>query len=441
MPGRLTLDTLADVLASGELSPEALVVQTIERARSSGSVFIDIFEQQALIEAEAASRRRETGRARGPFDGIPFAVKDLIDVAGTVTTAGSRTRTNAMPASEDAALITRLRRHGMIPIGKTNLSEFAFSGLGLNPHFGTPTAVERADRVPGGSSSGSAVALANGVVAAALGTDTAGSIRVPSAFNGLAGLRPSSGRYDATGIFPLAPSFDVPGPMANTVADCVTLDRMMRGHSLSGENQPLPKMVLETGLLDDDELDANNRSAVVAFAERAEANGAQVSAKPILAIRKAGEAIRQIGWLGGVEAFEVHGGRLAGPERDLIDPRVVTRLEHSATMSSSVVEALWTLRQSLVAEIGAELDGAVLITPVTLIRPPLLAPLMEDNALFARVNLQALFVTMIGSFLGMPGIAIPVGDASDGLPASVLLSSAPGGDDRILAAASWTSTL
>ncbi|WP_245280647.1 amidase family protein [Chelatococcus sambhunathii] len=436
-----TLNALAEALASGVLTPTDLVTEALGRAAASKAAFIELFPSQAIAEAETATARRRAGMAFGPFDGIPFAVKDLFDVAGSVTTAGSRTRFDWPLAEADAALIARLRQQGLIPVGKTNLSEFAFSGLGLNPHFGTPTARDRPDRAPGGSSSGSAVALADGVVAFALGTDTAGSIRLPAAFNGLVGFRPSRGRYDAAGVFPLAESFDVPGPMANTVADVLILDRLMGGVSPSGKASKPPKLLLDQWLLDDVDMDSDIRSSVLAFTEQARGCGAHVDTRPVAAVRKAGEAIRKIGWLGGVEAAAFHRERLAGADRAAIDPRVVARLDHAAAIPHIEAETLRRLRIQLRTEISAELAGAVLVTPTTLILPPLLEPLIANDELFARTNLQALFITMIGSYLGMPGIALPVARPTGALPISVLLSAAAGDDELVLAAASWASAM
>lgn len=440
MSTAMTLESLAEALADGRLTPDALMAETLERARASDSVFTVLLEHEAVTAAAAATARRRCGEARSRYDGIPFAVKDLFDIAGTTTTAGSATLVSAPAAARDAPIIARLRAAGLIPIGKTNLSEFAFSGLGINPHFGTPTARARPDRAPGGSSSGSAVAVADGIVAIALGTDTAGSIRVPAAFNGLVGYRPSIGRYEPAGIFPLAASFDVPGPIANSVEDCLTLDRLMGGGAMSPGADAAPTLVVDEWLLTAPELDPDNRSAVLGFAELAASTGAYVRACAVAAIRKAGEALRDVGWVGGAQAAALHAARLASPERGSIDRRVVARLDRAAAMSPRDVQALRLLGDQLAAEITEELAGGILVTPTIFVRPPLLAPLLADDELFARTNLESLFVTMIGSYLRMPGISIPTGTASDGLPTSVLLSTGAGDDARLLAAARWVTS-
>ncbi len=441
MSDRPTLESLGAALAAGSLTPVQLVTEAVQRAHGAGAAFIEVFDRQAMAEAEQSAARWAVGNQLSAFDGIPFAVKDLFDVAGSVTTAGSKTRLSVPAALRDAPIVANLRRHGLIPVGKTNLSEFAFSGLGLNPHFGTPVPRERPDRAPGGSSSGSAVAIADDVVCVALGTDTAGSVRIPAAFNGLAGYRPSLGRYDQAGVFPLAASFDVAGPMANSVADCIAMDRMMGGKpGAPGIEAPF-RLLVETSLLDHAELDPLHRALVLDFAERAARAGARVDMKPVAAMLKAGDLIRRVGWLGGVEAARLHRERLAGPERALIDPVVAKRLERAAAMPAGDIETLTNMRRQLIAEIAWEVGDAIVVKPTTLIAPPLLKPLVDDESLFIETNRQALFITMIGSYLDMPGVAIPQAATADGQPGSILLGGISGDDARVLAAAAWTATL
>jgi aspartyl-tRNA(Asn)/glutamyl-tRNA(Gln) amidotransferase subunit A len=232
MHTHLTMAGTALKLHDGSIEAVELVSTAIRKSRAARGVFIS-FVEWAHDAAVKSAQRRRSGAPLSRLDGIPFAVKDMIDVAGSRTTAGSITRIDSPPASRNAAVITAMRAMGMIPVGKTNLSEFAFSGLGLNPHFGTPTADfhAAAPRAPGGSSSGSAIAVQRGLVTAAIGTDTAGSIRVPAAFNGLVGFRASTGRYDMDGVHPLAVTLDSLGPIARTVEDCVLVDGAMRGRA------------------------------------------------------------------------------------------------------------------------------------------------------------------------------------------------------------------
>src|SRR5215207_8190408 len=174
-------------LADRDADPTALVEESLERAGALASAFTALTAARARREAAASAARLRAGAPNGPLDGVPVAWKDLIDVAGVPTTAASALRRDAPAATSDAPVVARLAAAGMVCIGKTNLSELAYSGLGLNPHFGTPPNPRGAGRAPGGSSSGSAAAVAAGIVPCAIGTDTAGSIRVPAAFCGIAG--------------------------------------------------------------------------------------------------------------------------------------------------------------------------------------------------------------------------------------------------------------
>ncbi|EPN41343.1 amidase family protein, partial [Pseudomonas syringae] len=194
---------MAEAFAQGLSDPLQVLEDALQQATQVDHVFISMSVERARREAEASAARWKHGQPLSPFDGVPVAWKDLFDVAGCVTTAGATVRNNLSPALLDAPSVGLLARAGMVSLGKTNLSEFAYSGLGLNPHFGTPInpKSDSSPRIPGGSSSGSAVAVAAGIVPIAMGTDTAGSIRIPAAFNGLVGFRSTSRRYSRDGVF------------------------------------------------------------------------------------------------------------------------------------------------------------------------------------------------------------------------------------------------
>ncbi|QPC94563.1 amidase family protein [Mesorhizobium sp. INR15] len=428
-----TLAGQARLLLEHRETPDMLVRAALDKAKASTGVFICLMEKTALAEAADATRRRAGGAALSDFDGIPFAVKDLFDVMGSVTTAGSRTRLAVPTALRDSAIVARLRKLGMIPIGKTNLSEFAFSGLGLNPHFGTPTASGHEDRAPGGSSSGSAIAVQRGIVPVALGTDTAGSVRIPAAFNGLVGFRPSRGRYEMRGVYPLAASFDTAGPITRSIEDCVAMDAMMRDGSPSNVAPPR-HLIMEQGLLDDPDVEPAVRQNLLTFADMLRSGGAIVEQRAIPSIGRARAAISELGWPGGVEAAAFHRNLLASKDRALVDPRVVVRLDMAATTPPGNMDAMRRIRTELIDTLRRELDGAVMIQPTVPHVAPLLSSLASDDDLFARVNLKTLWMTMIGSFLDMPGLAVPSGTDPQGLPTSVLLTGASGSDDVVLAA-------
>ncbi len=422
--------SMADALAAGTTSSVTLVTAALALAESANGVFTALFAAAALAEARLADQRREAGRALGPYDGVPFVAKDLFDVAGTITTAGSPTRLHANPASVDAPIIAHLRGCGLVLLGKTNLSEFAFSGLGLNPHFGTPTPHYAPDRAPGGSSSGTAIAIERGIVPFGLGTDTAGSMRVPAAFNGLVGYRPSQGRYDSSGIFPLAASFDVPGPMARTVKDCVALDQMMGGAALPAATPP--RLIVDLRMINDAGVEPTIRDNLDRLASQLVAGGASVEYRNVETIARTQKLIRELGWLGAAEAAQFHHDMLDSPARALVDQRVIKRLDAARQMPGEVSAQLRGARVSLMAELKDELGDAVLISPTTPNTAPLLAPLEADSALFATVNLFTLSLTMVSSFLDMPALAIPSGKNQTGLPTSVSFAARQGNDASVL---------
>src|SRR3979411_2242712 len=231
-----TLNQIATRLETGEAS-RALVDQCLERikdAAGEGSrTLLKVYGGDARRAADADDALRRHGAAPSLFAGIPVSVKDLFDVAGDVTTAGSIALRHAPPATRDATAIARLRAAGFIPIGRTNMTEFAFSGLGINPHYDTPRNPydRKTGRIPGGWSWGAAVAVTDGMAMAALGPDTGGSCRIPAALCGIVGFKPTAARVPLTGTYPLSASLDSIGPLANSVNCCAALDAILAAQS------------------------------------------------------------------------------------------------------------------------------------------------------------------------------------------------------------------
>src|SRR5437016_11056058 len=228
-----TLASLADDLENGRTSARKLVDECLARiADSSGEgarAFIHVDAEAAIEAAEAMDRLREVKAAPSPFAGIPVSIKDLFDIKGQVTRAGSRALDDSPPAEVDAPAVARLRRAGFIVIGRTNMTEFAYSGIGINPHYGTPKGAWQrgVGHVPGGSSSGAAVSVIDGMAHGALGTDTGGSCRIPAAYNGIVGFKPTQRRVPLDGGVPLSFSLDSFGPLARTVGCCAVLDAVL----------------------------------------------------------------------------------------------------------------------------------------------------------------------------------------------------------------------
>lgn len=440
---RVDAHSLAQRFAEGTTDPVEVLDHALLGAAQSPAAFISLTEQRARREALAAQARWQAGQPLSPFDGVPVVWKDLYDLAGCVTTAGAKVRMGNPPASRDCSLAVALSRAGMVCVGKTNLSELAYSGLGLNPHFGTPANLRFNGelRAPGGSSSGSAIAVAHGIAPVGMSTDTAGSIRVPAAFNGLVGYRSSAKRYSFDGVAPLASSLDSLGPITHSVRDAIVVDNLLLGNrtGMPLEVPGLPiaglRLCVDVELLRDVRIQAEVSANLLAALEHLASAGAVIERRKVQAFQQALEVIEQVGWLGSAEAFALHQALLDSPDAEQLDPRVRQRLEAARAYPASKQVRLYQAAQALKAQMARELDGAFLVTPTVGHVAPLLAPLEEDTELFVRTNLATLRLTMPGSMLDMPGVAIPCGIGEAGLPTSFLLSSFSGNDPQLLRAA------
>jgi len=433
---------LSVLIQSGNLDPLALAEETLDAIRGyrDQSVFISLTRERALAEANAASARIRDGRSLGMLDGIPIAWKDLFDLEGLTTTAGSKLLKREAPAQADGVVVARLAGAGMISVGRTNMSEFAFSGLGINPHYGTPENPCSRDvaRLPGGSSSGAGVAVAAGLVPVAMGTDTGGSIRIPAAFNGVVGYKATRGRYPMEGIFPLSQSLDSLGPLCRTVRDAVWVDAAMRGMSqpsvARGTLTGLKLVIPETVFFDEAE-----EGVVSAF----EAAVARLSAKGAI-IRRAGfplfselfALMASHGPLVTAEAFALHRARILGPDAMEMDRRVVARTRLGEKTSLSAYIEILDARRQMIAALAKEVGPDEFLLSPTLphVAPPI-APLLEDDDAFVRTNAKTLRNTLIGNFFDWCGVSIPCGTGEAGMPVGLLVSGLPGHDERLLSAA------
>src|SRR5215475_5871155 len=222
---------------------EQCLARIEDRAGEGSRVYLKVHAEASRAAADYYDHLRARGAAPSPFAGIPVSIKDLFDIAGDVTTAGSTALRDAAPATRDAPSVARLRAMGFIPIGRSNMTEFAFSGLGINPHYGTPANLydRKAARIPGGSSSGAAVSVTDGMAFCGLGTDTGGSCRIPAALCGIVGFKPTARRVPTQGAFPLSTSLDSIGPLAATVECCAVVDAVLAGEGALA----LPKFPLE----------------------------------------------------------------------------------------------------------------------------------------------------------------------------------------------------
>lgn len=434
----LSAAALARAFLVGDADPVAVAEECLRRSAAFAEpVFVTLTADRARAEAQAAAARIADGRPASPLDGVPVAVKDLFDAKGTVTTAASALWQDNPAAETDAPVLAHLAAAGMVLIGKTNLTEFAYSGLGLNPHFGTPANPLDTEtrRVPGGSSAGSAVAVAARLVPAAIGSDTGGSVRVPAAFNGLVGYKSSERRVPIGGAIPLSYTLDTVGPLAHTVEDCILIDAALRGRS-AHVHRPLPReisiLVAETLFLDDCEPAVTE--AFEAAVRRLETGGVRVRSAPVPELAEAARVMADHGTLAAAEAYHYHRERVDGPERERMDARVVARIMKGKAMSAHDVIVILRARARLVRTLADRLGGALLAGPTVAHVAPEIAPLEADPDLFNTMNLKTLRNTMVGNFLNLPGVAIPMASPSP-LPVSFLVSALPDGDDALLGAA------
>jgi aspartyl-tRNA(Asn)/glutamyl-tRNA(Gln) amidotransferase subunit A len=425
------------LIARGSLDPLEVAeffLDRIERDRENPS-FILVTRKRALEEAAASRKRHREGRAAGPLDGVPIAWKDLVDMAGTRTTAGSALFAESPPKEKDAPIVAHLSAAGLVALGKTNLSEFAFSALGLNPHFGTPRNPRdpATPRVAGGSSSGAAVAVAGGLAPCAIGSDTGGSIRAPASFCGIVGFKTSEGRIDKQGVFPLSRTLDTIGPLAHTVEDCVLIDMALRGQSTTPV-RPLDLKGIEFVVPDksgidhaDAEVAANLETTMRRLAEA----GAKVTSRPVPSIGAMRALSAQYGSLIAVEAYAEHRAVFESADAQRMDRRVVKRALGGRVREGDVIN-LQHGREELIAALTDELKGALLVLPATPMTAPAIDPLERDDELFRVTNLRAIHYTFLGNLFRMCGLALPSGTDAAGLPTGVQFLAPGGDDDRLL---------
>jgi aspartyl-tRNA(Asn)/glutamyl-tRNA(Gln) amidotransferase subunit A len=429
---------LGEAIARGESDPVELTEQALGQAEQQPTVFITVLHDRARRDAEHAQWRRDHGCRLGPLDGVPLAWKDLFDVVGEVTTAGGRVFNQ--PASRDAEMLRHAGQAGLVCLGKTNLTELAFSGLGMNPHYGTPNATpgNGPQRVPGGSSSGSAVAVATGLVAAATGTDTAGSLRIPAAFNGLVSYRPSTGQHSVRGVMPLGRSLDTPGVIAQTLDDCLAIDDALRGEVVEPLS-PLAEgeltVLLDEQALDDPAISEPVRAATLAYADRLTAMGIRVSRRSVSAVERCHQLIAKYGWLGGYEALAEYRLLLEQVPAERFDPRVRDRILAFAQRSPADVVMLYRERLSLQQLLARQLGSALLLTPTVAQTAPLLAPLLSDDEAYRTANTACLKLSMVASLLDSPAITLPAGCDSQGQFIGVQLMGLVGQDQQVKRAA------
>lgn len=443
----ITAKELARQLRELQRDPVDVVEQVYDdlAAYDDPALFIRQTRDRAFAEARAARERLRAGNPASLLDGVPLAWKDLFDLRGTVTTAGSVVLRDAPVAARDAALVSAGVRAGLVTVGSVNMTEFAYSGIGLNPHYGTPrNPRDRAvHRAPGGSSSGSGAVVAAGIVPLSIGTDTGGSIRIPASFNGVVGYKTSTGHHPMGGVLPLSPTLDTLGPLAATVEDCVLADTVLRGLdrpvATAADVAGLDFVVPDTVMFDD--LDPAVATAFDAAVARLSASGARVRGIALPELRETAELMAANGPLASVEAMDVHFDRLNGPDAARIDPRVVRRIRMADGMTALDLSRLLAHRRRLIAAVADRLGSALLICPTTPATAMPIAPLDADVEVFFRHNFRTLRNTAPGNFLDWCGLSIPNGSDADGMPTALMICAPHGRDRALLAAGLATETL
>lgn len=432
------LAQLSDDLKAGRTASRDLVEAALaaieDPGGEGGRTMLKVHASEARQAADASDRLRAAGIVSSPIAGLPISVKDLFDLSGDVTTAGSVLLKDAPPATEDAVAIARLRRAGAIIIGRTNMTEFAYSGLGLNPHYGTPRNPWDRDtgRIPGGSSSGAAISVTDGMAAAAIGTDTGGSVRIPSSLCGLTGFKPTARRIPLHGAYPLSHSLDSIGPLAPTVTCCALLDAVMADQKAAVPPDPLPLAGLRLGvpqtLVQDDVEDYVAATFASALAALSEA-GAQIKD---FAFSELAE-IPHINAKGGIyaEAYAVHRRQLEVSE-SYYDPRVASRILRVKGMDAADYYDVLRAREDLIdsaKRVTAAFDAIVL--PTTAIVAPAIADLETDEKLYANNNVLMLRNTFCFNFLDRCALSIPMHRPGDA-PAGLMVVGETMGDARLL---------
>ncbi len=434
-----TIEEHAQALAAGHTSSRALVEQCLARiADPSGEgsrAFIKVHVESARAMADAMDNLRRVGRVPSRYAGIPVSLKDLFDVAGEPTPAGSRVLADAIPAAEHAPVVQRMLAAGFVPIGRTNMTEFAFSGLGINPHYGTPRSPwdRAAGRIPGGSSSGTAVSVSDGMAVAGLGTDTGGSCRIPAAFCGIVGYKPTARRVPIAGVLPLAPSLDSVGPLAPSVSCCAIIDAV-----LAGEAPTLPVSCSPNGLrlavpnVVPDGMDGTVAGAFERVLTTLSHAGVQVSH---IAVPEFAEvsAVNAKGGFAASEAYAWHRALLA-ENGDVYDPRIRVRIQRGERMSATDYIELIAARSKLIAALDARTrDVDALIMPTVPIIPPRIAEL-ENERDYNRINMHILRNTTLANFFDRCSISLPCHGAGEA-PVGFMLVGETLGDARLFSMA------
>jgi aspartyl-tRNA(Asn)/glutamyl-tRNA(Gln) amidotransferase subunit A len=433
-----TIVELSRLLANRKITSRRLVEEAlaaIKDPQGEGSrTFLSVHESEALAAADQVDAQRRDGANLHALAGIPISIKDLFDEAGFTTLGGSRVLGGKPAATRNATVVERLRKAGAVIVGRTNLVEFAYSGLGLNPHYGTPknTFDRNTGRIPGGSSSGAAISVTDGMAAGAIGSDTGGSIRIPAALNGLVGFKPTARRVPLDGVLPLSFTFDSAGPIAKSVADCVLLDQVLAGEidgfpvpaELLGLRFAVPRTVFQN------DLSPAVADALTAALARLSAAGATIVDLPMPEFAQA--AAVKAGELISAEAYWWH-RQWMKDGADKYDPRVIARIRAGETITAATYIDLMKLREQFIRTINAASDGYdAMLMSTTAETAPTIAEAGKDDEAYTRLNLRMLRNTAVVNLFDGCALSIPC-HVPGTAPVGMMIAGTQGSDRKILA--------
>ena len=420
-PKSLSINQLSKAYLDGSLRPTTVTRMYLDSIKPDFSYRL-VTERRALEQASRAEENFRAGITTGPLQGIPIALKDLMDTKGDVTSAGSRVLANRPPAAQDCPAAARLEVAGAVFLGKTNMTELAFSGVGINPHFGTPGNALNAALIPGGSSSGSGVAVAGKAACAAIGSDTGGSVRIPAAFNGIVGLKVTDKLLPTVCVVPLSTTLDTLGPMTRTVADAWTVLLALSARvpeELEQVDRPMTLLVPTTILLED--LDPVVERAFAGLCESLTNAGHTLEYRAVPLLKEVGKLYNQYGNFASHEALAVHGYVIAS-SGELMDPRVTKRILEAKDRQATEYIRLTLGRAPLIREFWQNCKNydAVLSPTVPILPPPIIE--LQDEERYFEVNQLCLRNTSIFNFYSGPAVSVPI---ESGLPVGAMIATAP----------------
>ena len=443
MIARPTLARLTADLAAGRTTSRALIEEALARiadpAGEGSRVFVKVYTDAARAAAEAQDRLRAAGYVASPLAGLPLSIKDLFDVVGEITLAGSRALDDAPPAKADAPIVARLKAAGAVIVGRTNMTEFAFSGVGINPHYGTPGNPHDRRLIPGGSSAGAPISVADGMAAVAIGTDTGGSVRIPAALCGLVGFKPTQYRVPRDGATPLSTTLDSIGPIGVSVACCALTDAVMAGEPAEVPDA-IPPDGLRLGIPQTVMLNDLEAPVAAAF-ERAVSTlsraGARITELPLDMLSDYTK-INIKGGLPVAEAFAWHEPLIKRRGQDY-DPRIRTRIERGRDMTAAEYIRLLSARAQFIRRFDAATQAfdALVMPTVPMTAPPIAAFARDED--YARLNLKLLRNTAIINFLDRCALTLPI-QSPGTAPVGLMVVGRHGEDRRLLAIGSGIET-